>query len=348
MKKSVISISFIFLVAFCIAQSDGNTNPALFKTKNAAIGDYKLPGLLKKYTGIRFIDARNLKGFIGFFRFPDKSNFYKIATKEPLETELNNAVNTKKSFTNNKDSLIIVLKHLWVYPSPEIRKQIDCHIKAFLFERKADTIFFIGKVEDTFRRKGFMHAAYEQIIQLNMQDFFSSLSFDKGKNEKYYSENDFTKLVYQKKKKPLLNLSDSGIFVTFNDFLKGNLIKENFSLLPHFEQFVISFDNVKSNERFGKSIWGLFHAGSLYIREDDKLFSKAFSVEETFATIGNFNVRNADSGDFTMPDGYINSHNATEVGTAAGTTILLNALSSKKGKITYTPFVLNMDTGELE
>lgn len=310
---------------------------------------FVIPSALKDYAGIRFIDVRYLKDFIGFVTSPNDKNIYKLKTQNAFEEEINNINLTVKpdSVQNVSDSILVIIKNLWFNRSQTVKHEVYCHVSALFFIKKSNDVYYDYKTDTFFNYKDPFGNFYKESIDKIISDLLLSYTKPGTSLVKKYSIDEFNANIQKKRVGPKSINDSTGIFLTYKDFLNGNLFKIAVEVNPFFDQFTFTIKDEELNVKLHKSIWGIIYKGDLYIRTEN-LLCKAFLTEGTYIARSNIDVREAISGN-NVP--LVNDETGKSVtGTAVsfGSAALLNLLRNKKAKIKSYPVVLNIETGELE
>lgn len=254
-------------------------DPAALRSETVTITHFNLPVSYDRYAGIRFIDSRSLKAFAGFVQQNSRAGFRKITTARPFEEELNAAIKIKTDSAALADSVIVVLRNFWLYRTG-VKEAMNCHVKALFFTKRADSFFYKGKIDTVFNRNAIMKYEWQDLPALFIEDMLASFTLHNHHNEKYYLQEEFSRLLFQQKQ-PLTDSSGSNaLYLSFGDFLKGKKHATDFSLAAFYDQYRISFDNAGEGELLSAKVWGCQYNGAFYIRQG-KLYSKAFLVENT-------------------------------------------------------------------
>ncbi|MBL0356961.1 MAG: hypothetical protein IPP72_08740 [Chitinophagaceae bacterium] len=261
-------------------------DPASIRTELVTITHFNLPESYSRYAGIRFIDARWLKAFSGFIQQNAKAGFRKISTSRLFEEELNSAVKIKHDSSTIVDSIVVVLKNFWMSRNSVKDQEMSCHVKALFFTKRADSFFFRGKMDTLLKRHAIVQYEYKDLPAFFIEDMLNAFPLQQNHYEKRYLKNDFVRLALQQKQPPVDSLKDSGLFLSFSDFLKGRLYNTSFSLSDFKDQYRISFERTGEGEALAAKIWGCLYNGQLYIK-NGKHYSKAFAAENTFLLLGN-------------------------------------------------------------
>ncbi len=319
------------------------------KILTASSKEVVVPDALKGYAGIRFIDVRYLKEFIGFLPSPNDKKIYKLKAQDTFEAELNNIslLNKADSVSKTPDSIIVVIKNFWFNRNQDEKSRVYCHVSALFFVKKNSDVFFDYKIDTFFNYKDLFGDFYKICIDKSINDLLLSYTKPAAGLAKKYSVEEFNANVHKKRVGPK-NVTDStGLFLTYKDFLNGNLYKIAVDLNPFFDQFTFTIKDESLNVKLHKSIWGLMYKGELYIRTET-LLCKAFLVEGTYIARSNIEVRGASSGNNTPV--VIDETNNSTIGRtmALGSAAIVNLLQSKKAKVKSHPVILNIETGELE
>jgi hypothetical protein len=321
------------------------------KVLTAASKNFTVPAQLQKYAGVRFVDVRYFKDFIGFLSSYNSKNLYKLDTQKALEEELNNTEAAVPQDAVSSDSILIVLKNFWVNRNANVKHGVYCHVSALFFIKKNEDAYFDFKVDTFFNYKDPFGDFYKSSINTVVKDLLASYKEPEKFPGKKYSYAELNENL-QKKRPGVRKVKDSmGVFFTYKDFVNGNLFLTPVTINPFFDQYTFQIENENLNIQFHKKIWGLIYKGALYIRNDNFL-SKAFPTGGSYIARSNFEIREAGTEKLISMPGYTNGNNnisadAQAVGMLAGS-VIINLLKRKNARIKSFPMILNIETGELE
>jgi hypothetical protein len=331
-------------------------NPYELESVQIPLNRIAVPNHLQKFAGIRFIDVRYLKDCIGFLPSRNKNDFFKISTKNSFEAELNTFKSNNFS-PSSSDSIIVLIKDFWLNKSTGSKSESYCHLSALFFIKRTDSVFYNFKVDTFLLHKIPIRDFYKDIISISIENLLSIYSGVKNNIGKVYLAKEFDENI-QSKRPSAKSISDKmGIYLTYADFIKGNLYKTSFSINPFLDQFSFKIDDEKLNQRLHANIWGLVFNGDLFIR-NDKLLAKAFPAGNTFVTKSNLEIDGVSFGNSAFPtrtsrfpasDTFKSNRNEDIDNIATLSSAALSVLlGRKKNKIKSFPMMLNMETGKLE
>lgn len=322
------------------------------KLLTAASKNFTVPAQLQKYAGVRFVDIRYFKGFIGFVSSYNNKNLYKLDTQKSLEEELNNMEAAEPRDTvSTSDSILIVVKNFWVNRNANINHGVYCHVSALFFIKRNEDAYFDFKIDTFFNYKDPFGDFYKSSINSIVKDLLASYKEPEKLPGKKYSYAELNNNI-QKKRPGVRMVKDSmGVFFTYKDFVNGNLFLTPVTINPFFDQYTFQLEKENLNIEFHKKIWGLIYKGALYIRRDNFL-SKAFPAGDSYMARSNFEIREAGTGNSVLMPGYTTTNNninadAQAAGMLAGS-VIINLLKRKNAKIKSFPMILNIESGELE
>lgn len=308
-----------------------------------------VPTPLSSYAGIRFLDVRYLKEFIGFIPSLYDKAIYKLKTKNSFEEELNNAnlVHNEDSVVKGNDSIIVVIKNFWFNRNQNEKGKIYCHVSALFFIKTSSEVYFDDKVDTFFNYKGPFVDFYKASIDKVINDLMLSYPKPGSGLTKKYLIDEFNANVQKKRVIPKNVIDSTGIFLSYKDFLNGNLYQIGIDINPFFDQFTFTIKDEALNVKLHKSIWGVMYKGTLYIRTEN-LLCKAFLAEGTYISRSNIEIRGAGSRTYSpvFNDDTNNSGTSAIIGFSSAA--IINLLKKKKARIKSYPVVLNIETGELE
>lgn len=210
----------------------------------------------------------------------------------PFEDALNNAIKIKNDSSSIADSIVVVLKNFWMFRTSR-KDEMNCHIKALFFTKRADTFFFRGKIDTLFHRHAIIKYELQDLPALFVEDLLSSFPLHLKMTEKFYLQEDFYKLAAQPKQTAVDSLKRNAVFLSFGDFIKGKMHETVFSMDEFYGQYRISFENMGEGTLLAGKAWGCWYNGELYIRQG-KLYSKTFAAENTFLLLNNFKTSPAE------------------------------------------------------
>ena len=309
-----------------------------------------VPNALKSYAGIRFIDVRYLKDYIGFVSFSKNGNFHKLKTQNAFEEELNkiDILGDSNSFSKVSDSILIVIKNFWFNRNVNEKNNVYCHISALFFIKKSSEVYYDYKIDTFYNYKDLFGNFYKESIDRSINDLLLSYQNPATRLTKKYSQDEFNANVRKKRISPKKVNDSTGLFLTYSDFLNGNLYKIDVDLNPFFDQFTFTIKDEGLNVKLHKSLWGVMYKGNLYIRTEN-LLCRAFTSEGTYIARSNIEINDARSGNY-MPNlrSPNNSNSDLYAVSGLGTAAMINLLKTKKAKIKSYPVILNIESGELE
>ncbi|MGC4104515.1 hypothetical protein [Ferruginibacter sp.] len=310
-----------------------------------------IPAQLQAYASVQFMDVRHFKNFAGFIVSKDGKDINKLTTGKKLEDELNQAEKTKMN-EHASDSIFVVLKNFWFNKSGYEKRKNYCSVSALFFIKQKDSFCYDYRVDTVFAYKDPFGEFHKTAIDKVINDLLA-LYKEPGKHiSKKYGAAIFYANAEKKRPGPVPVKDSMGVFLTYKDFLNGNLYKIPLSVTAFFKDFTFRIENEELNTKLHRSIWGLVYQGELYIKTGNFL-NKAFPYGETYITTCSTVIK--DNGHILShpywPYNYYDESNMglTEAATAVAlTTEIADLLHHKNGSIKYYPAILDIETGRLQ
>jgi hypothetical protein len=295
MIRSVFTLFLLLLLHTVCAQRElvYTKDPATLRSEEIRITHFNLPASCARYRALRIMDIRPVRGYCGFIRPSSQLPARKISTLPDLEQQLNAAVQIRKDSAVLKDTLVVVLKHFWLFRSLEDDTRMHCRIQALFFTRKDDTLHFSGKADTLLSRSAVIRYEFRDLPALFFEDLLALLPQGPIPMHHPLPVKDFLQQANSWAGLPLLSGRENALLSTFNDFVKARFIPAAFSMRPFDEQYTMLFAGEEQKSRYAGKIWGALYNGELYIRHG-RHFSKAYPLERSYFILNN--IRSTEGG----------------------------------------------------
>jgi hypothetical protein len=256
----------------------------------------------------------------------------------------------------NADSLIIYIKNFWVSRLPlievirteekwagQLNKDEEmpesiCHITTAYFIKNTKGLTFSGKLDTFITSKKKLSRCYSTLPDDATAIILGETPAAPKESSRYFTEAQVFASLQKQIEFPVSSVMEDGIFLNYNDFKKGILIKKPFALTPRITGYKIEFSNITDANEFSNNFWGICYKNQFYIRCGYEV-NKLCKTGHTYITMTG------------SPDFYEEKLGLlkTKVLGRGGLLDPKFALSKKdKSSYAYIPMILNTLTGRLE
>ncbi len=232
------------------------------------------------FSGIRFVDIRADTSCIGYVKLSGDNK------KMVFVNGLINELNTKQSVTQSNpsgDSLVIFIKKFWVTriidlntiykEEPDIEKKRRilsarsfCHLTVAYFIKNTKGLSYSGKLDTILLYRKKLKNCYTSIADDAAITVLEQPIFPTLKNSGYFTEQQVLSGLSNPVKFPNPATMPNGIFLTYNDFKKGNIQRNELALSSRLSGYKVEFDNPSDQDQI-TDFWGVCYNNQFYKKE---------------------------------------------------------------------------------
>ncbi len=287
-KQFLLSLSLLVSVA-CLAQEADSINldseirkdPAGLAIQFIKLNKLRLSENSGSFAGIRFTDARADTTAVGFVQLWGENK--KIVVDGGFANSLNANISFKKN-TEQGDSLIIYIKHFWETRIPLMQTEVEeetrydpgkpissrqysfCHVTAAFFIKNSKGMAYCGKFDSLVTSSRKLISSYSTLPDKAIGILLNQMPVSIKEDARYFTEDQ----VFISLTKPIVfpeaSVMPDGIFLSYEDFKKGKIIKKSFSVSPRIYGYKLDFENSVDEAAFTDNFWGVCYKNQFYIR----------------------------------------------------------------------------------
>ena len=345
--------------------NESSFNPAKFEkfTINLEFGKKdKIPGY--QYSSVQFLDARADTSKLGFALAGSNNEYHRLLFPKPAGDYLNSKINPllqkRDDSTKNyhsKDSLLFVLKDLWVsqvkipasFGKRMLTGPIDnlcfCYFSSDCYLVNDKRLEFLGNIDTVVSLKKWIVMSADDLLKktiITVMTIADSLLSQHTINTKAITQEELNANLQSEYNFPILNTPlRKGIFLSYNDFLMNTPAEVEFKVGEDKKREYLESKSITEPEV--NNAWGYSDGTDIFFHINDKFYRMVRS-QNTFELAGPRNINKMHGKDEII----LHTAIATFLGgIASGGFNLLFMDSNNKIMKELVPYQLNIKKGTI-